>query len=227
MRRGAVSGTDVKLKNHPPSTPHMHGSAPHTCSPPQDVHLVHLVCVSCAKAPRRHIYHTQNPFLKCSALNQEPFSSHVWNKCRISLNPICFERFYCWDCCWETGVIPAMWKRLHRPHKTPSLFGSQPDLPRLLVKQMCTLSSTSFMPSLFARRDQDHVRRIHPDVRASWEERNGRQGHCDFYGGWEDESSCGKAAAQGTLKEMAAGLFHFYELTTCPIRQSGALMMQI
>lgn len=98
MRRGAVCGTDVELKKHPPSTPHMHGSAPHACSPPQEVHLVHLVCVSCAKAPRRHIYHTQNSFLTCSVLNQEPFSSHVRNKCRISLNPICFECFYCWDC---------------------------------------------------------------------------------------------------------------------------------
>lgn len=110
-----------------------------------------------------------------------------------------------------------MWKRLRLPHKTPSLFGSQPDLPRLLVRQITNVFVIFHLFYTVAFHDLDHVRRIHPDVRASWEERNGRQGHRYFYGGREDESSCGKAAAQGTLKESAAGLVHSSvpEVTTC------------
>lgn len=53
----------------------------------------------------------------------------------------------------------------------------------------------------------DYIRWVHPDVWASWEERNGRQGHCYFHGGREDESSCGQTAPQGTVNKAASVLF--------------------
>lgn len=50
-----VGPTSNLKKKTPVYTTHALSCTPHTCSPPQEVHLEHLPCVCCAKAPRRHI----------------------------------------------------------------------------------------------------------------------------------------------------------------------------
>lgn len=134
----------------------------------------------------------------------------------------CFEPFFFFfvlllGLLLRDGCNPSHVKTAPSFSQDTVIVGYQPDLPLLLVRQITNVFAIFHLFYAIARHDLDHVRRIHPDVRAGWEERNGRQGHRYFYGGREDESSCGKAAAQGTLKESAAGLVHFSvpEVTTC------------
>lgn len=54
--------------------------------------------------------------------------------------------------------------------------------PPLLFSLVSLLVSVLLVYVGCVSSDPDHIGGVHPDVRASWEERNGRQGHRDFYG---------------------------------------------